>query len=77
METKELSELAEALIEGYWILCSAADAVGYAIADYVGLASEGKPFLLGDHAVTADEMLVALNEVVEHTRSRGVYLSEN
>ena len=81
METDEitlegLSDLAFAIIEGYWILCEPAEVVGRAIEEFVSYANSGQPYLFGEKPVSADELLSALNEVIAYFMFRQMWPTE-
>lgn len=69
----KLSDLADTLIESYWILCEPADVVARAIEEFTTFAKLGRPFMYGDDQVSAEELLHALTEVIEHFESRNIW----
>lgn len=73
METTRISDLADALIEHAWILCSPADAVANLAVEYNHVTSQGEPFMWGDDEVTPTEFISALAEIVEYFRERNIY----
>ena len=72
----KLSDLADSLIESYWILCEPAGVVARAIEEFTTFAKLGRPFMYGDEEVSAEQLLHALAEVVEHFEGRGIWPTE-
>lgn len=70
----ELSELAEGIIEAYWILCEPAEVVSRAIDEFAEWNRLGRPFTYDDEVVTAEELLMALDEVVRYFESRQIWV---
>jgi hypothetical protein len=70
MTTTKLSDLSEALIEGYWILNDPADAVASAIGDFLD-----RPhfYLVGDEPVTPLEFITAIGEIIDYFQGRGIW----
>lgn len=60
-ETYEISDLAQGILDGYFILCSPAEAIGVAIGDFLSRPDE---FTFNDDLVTANEMLEAVAELI-------------
>jgi hypothetical protein len=72
--TKEISDLAHDIIEGYWILCEPAEVVSRAIQEYAEYTTYGREYQDGrGNAVTPSELLIALNEVIEYFEGRGLW----
>lgn len=69
----KLSELAEGLIDNYWILCEPAEVVARAIEEFTTFAKLGRPFVYGDDQVSAEELLYALTEVIEYFQGRQMW----
>ena len=69
----ELSPLADALIEGYYILCEPAEVVERAIQEFVEMSENGRDFTYDDEPVTAQQLLVALDEIITYFRSREMF----
>lgn len=68
METKQLSPIAEAIIDGYWTLCSGKEAIQYAIDDYLSRTPESGMLEWspnGETPVTPQEFLLAISEVMD------------
>ena len=61
----ELSDLAFAILDGYWTLCSPADAIGFAIGEFLE-RTEDNPFTYNDEIVTAEQMLSATEELINY-----------
>lgn len=70
---QKLSDLADSLIEAYWILCEPADVVARAIEEFTTFAKLGRPFMYGDDQVSAEELLHALTEVIEYFQGRQMW----
>jgi hypothetical protein len=62
-ETYEIGELAEGILDGYLILCSPANAIEFAIGEFLE-RPEDNPFTFNDKVVTANEMLEAVEQLV-------------
>lgn len=78
METQEtLSELADSLIDAYWILCEPADVVGRVIDEFAEYKRNGRPYTYNDEVVTAEELLMALDEVVCYFQGRKIWPVED
>lgn len=60
----KLSDLADAMIENYWLLCSPQQAVANALGEYVRTMECDTPYLYGDDTITPEQFLKALNEMV-------------
>lgn len=73
METTRISELADALIEHAWILCSPADAVANMVFEYNHNLTNGQPFMWGDDEVTPAQFISALAEVIRYFQERNIY----
>lgn len=69
----KLSDLADSLIESYWILCEPAEVVARAIEEFTYFAKLGRPFMYGDDQVSAEELLHALTEVIEYFQGRKMW----
>lgn len=71
METVRLSDLAEAILEDKWILCTPAECLSAAIGEYLDHAERGRPYLFGDpeHPVAPLDFIRAIGELVEHFAS--------
>ena len=72
--TNTLSPIAEAIVDGYWTLCSGSEAVQYAIEDYLSRTPESGmvPWSPdGESIVTPEEFLTAIVEVLEYFRAKG------
>jgi len=68
METKELSPIAQAIIDGYWTLCSGKEAIQYAIDDYNARTPESGALPWshdGETPVSPQEFLSAISEVMD------------
>lgn len=75
--TAQLSELAEAIIDGYWILCEPADVVARAIDEFAEHKRVGRPFTYGDdREATAEELIMALDEVVCYFEGRQLWRAD-
>lgn len=61
----ELSDLAFAILDGYWTLCSPANAIGFAIGEFLE-RTEDNPFTYNDEIVTAEQMLSATEELINY-----------
>jgi hypothetical protein len=72
METK-LSDLADTLIEAYWILCEPAEVVARAIDEYATWQRDGRPYLYDGSKVSASDFISALDEIVNYFRERGMW----
>jgi hypothetical protein len=69
MNRNELSPLAEAILDGYWTLCSGKDAVQFAIGDYLSRTPESgmSPYTMdGETPVTPEEFMLAISEVLDY-----------
>lgn len=78
METEQrLSDLADSIIEAYWILCEPADVVARAIDEFAEWNRQGRPYTHNDEVVTAEEMVMALDEVVRHFQARKMWPIED
>jgi len=60
-----LGELADGILDGYLTLCSPADAIGFAIGEFLE-RPEDNPFTFNDKVVTANEMLEAVSELLTY-----------
>ena len=60
-----LGELADGILDGYFILCSPAEAIGFAIGEFLE-RPEDNPFTFNDKVVTANEMLEAVAELLTY-----------
>lgn len=60
----EISELANAMIDNYWVLCSPTQAVANALAEYTHLMNLNIPFLYGEDVISQEAFLNALNEMM-------------
>lgn len=68
METKQLSHIAQAIIDGYWTLCSGKEAIQFAIDDYLCRTPESgaAPWSHdGETPVSPQEFLSAISEVMD------------
>lgn len=66
MKTKaELSDLAEGILDGYFILCTPAQAISFAIGEFLE-RTEDNPFTYNDEIVTAEQMLSATDELINY-----------
>lgn len=72
-QTTELSDLAEGIIEAYWILCEPAEVVSRAIDEFAEWNRLGRPFTYFDEPVTAEQLLMALDEVVRYFEGRQMW----
>ena len=61
----ELSDLAQGILDGYWILCSPANAISFAISEFLE-RTDDNPFTYNDDVVTAEQMLSATNELINY-----------
>jgi len=62
----DLSELADAIIDGYWILCTREEAIQYAIDDFESRKEPNAyPYTYNDRVITEDEFYSAIAEVRE------------
>jgi hypothetical protein len=66
-----LSDNAEAIIQGYWTLCSGGEAIEAAIGDYLSRDSENPWSFDGEGTTTPEEFLEAIVEVIAFFRYRG------
>ena len=74
METQDtLSDLANSIIEAYWILCEPAEVVARAIDEFAEWKRLGRPYTYNDQVVTAEEMVMALDEVVRYFQTRKIW----
>lgn len=64
-ETYGIGELAEGILDGYLILCSPAEAIEFAIGEFLE-RPEDNPFTFNDKVVTANEMLEAVGQLVAY-----------
>jgi hypothetical protein len=64
METKQLSDIAQAIIDGYWTLCSGKEAIQYAIDDYLSRTDDSWSHD-GETPVSPQEFLLAISEVMD------------
>jgi hypothetical protein len=71
--TTQLSDLAEAIIEDKWILCSPEDAVRFAIIEYIDYFEENRPYLFADNPVDGMTFLAAINEIINHFTERDLW----
>jgi len=71
--TPTLSEPADAMIEGYWILCEPAEVVARAIEEFVTFRSYGRPFMCGELEISAEDFIGYVHEVVQYFRERGMW----
>ena len=72
--TTAMSELAEAILEDSWILCTPQEAVANAIERYLEAVSEGRPYTYDDDRhIEAVEFLKCIAEIIDHFRSRGLW----
>lgn len=72
MNTKlTLSDNAEAIIQGYWTLCSGGEAIEAAIGDYLSRDSENPWSFDGETATTPEDFLEAIVEVITFFRLKG------
>jgi hypothetical protein len=71
--TPTLSEPADAIIEGYWILCEPAEVVARAIEEFTTLRSYGRPFMYGEMEISAEDFIGYLDEIVDYFRSRNLW----
>lgn len=72
METAKLSQLADALLEHAWLLCSPGEAIARLIYEYDSYQAINQAFMWGDDEVKPHEFISALAEIVEHFRSRNM-----
>lgn len=61
----ELSDLAEGILDGYFTLCTPAQAISFAIGEFLE-RPEDNPFTYNDEIVTAEQMLSATDELINH-----------
>jgi hypothetical protein len=69
MNRNELSPLADAILDGYWTLCSGKDAIQFAIGDYLSRTPESGmlPYTMdGETPVTPEEFMLAISEVLDY-----------
>ena len=72
--TPKLSDLADSIIEGYWILCEPAEVVARAVYEFSEFRRLGRPFLYGDdQEATADDMIKALEEIINYYKGRNLW----
>jgi hypothetical protein len=72
-----LSPIAEAILDGYWTLCSGGEAIEYAISDYLSRNAEfgDIPWGLDENTpVSPLEFLSAIEELIEWFREKGEVL---
>ena len=60
----KISDLADAMIEQYWLLCSPQQAVANALGDYAQMMEAKTPFSYNDEIVTPEMFITALNEMM-------------
>lgn len=78
METQDtLSDLASNIIDAYWILCEPAEVVARAIDEFAEWKRLGRPHTYNDQVVTAEEMVMALDEVVRYFEARKMWPVED
>jgi hypothetical protein len=61
----ELSDLAEGILDGYFILCTPAQAISFAIGEFLE-RTDDNPFTYNDEVVTAEQMLSATDELINY-----------
>jgi hypothetical protein len=61
----ELSDLAQGILDGYWILYTPANAISFAIGEFLE-RSDDNPFTYNDEVVTAEQMLSATDELINY-----------
>jgi hypothetical protein len=64
METNQLSPIAEAIIDGYWTLCSGKDTIQFAIEDYLSRDDSNPWSPDGEGTVSPREFMEAIVEVM-------------
>lgn len=78
MDTQEtLSDLANSIIDAYWILCEPAEVVARAIDEFAEWKRLGRPYTYNEQVVTAEEMVMALDEVVGYFQARKMWPVED
>jgi hypothetical protein len=71
-----MSDLAEGIIEGYWILCEPAEVVARAIDEFAEYRRHGRPYTFMEHTVDPAEFIMALEEVVHYYKGRNLWPAE-
>ena len=60
----KISDLADAMIENYWLLCSPQQAIANALGDYAQMMEAKTLFWYNDEIVTPEMFITALSEMV-------------
>ena len=72
-----LSPIAEAIVDGYWTLCSGGEAIEYVISDYLSRTPDSGMLPWGideDTPVSPLEFLSAIEELIVWFREKGEVL---
>ncbi|MGA0847940.1 MAG: hypothetical protein ACO395_04685 [Pontimonas sp.] len=69
----QLSDLADAIIDGYWILCEPAEVVARAIDEFAEYNRLGRPFTFEEKPVDPIDFIKALEEVINYYKGRNLW----
>lgn len=69
---EQLNDLAVAVIDGYWTLCSPTEAMMFFIEEYLSCVENDKPFYYGDEIAHDRDVIVALSQVLTYFANKPV-----